>query len=1104
MESEKNLFPRVLKALLVLALIALLSGGAWFYRLQEQTMLRKVEEDLSAIAQLKVAQITAWREDQLEDAATMQEHPFLRRSIERFLADPGQNNRDDLSVRLQTLARQHSYADAQLVEPDGAVLLAIGEPASHHSGSVTTLNESLRGCRPVMEDLHIPDAEAPPHISVIVPFCSSGADERPDDAAVVLVNDASRFLYPLIQFWPTPSASAETLLVRRDGDHVLFLNDLRHQSGTALNLRVPLTEKNVPAVMAVDGKSGYVKGLDYRGVEVVSIIAPIPDSPWYMISKIDSAEVFAEWHYRSALIVALLLGLTVCLGTAGLVLWQRDKKAHFRTLYLSEAALRAEAERHSVTLRSIGDAVIATDAGGIVELLNPVAEALTGWRQEDARNRPLAEVFCIVNEETRNTVEDPVTKVLREGTVVGLANHTILIARDGSERPIADSGAPIRDQDGAIIGVVLVFRDQSDERAAREALLAGERRYRETLDNMLEGCQIIGPDWHYLYVNRAAARQGRKKPEELLGRNIVAIYPQIDSTPLFAAMKRCLEQRDPQRLENVFRYPDGSIGYFDLSIEPVPEGIFILSVDITERRLAQQALSKSTERTRLLTDIIEKAEQPLAVGYPDGRLGIFNKAFCTLTGYSADELVTIDWINTLTPPAWHQVEAEALTELERTGNPVRFEKEYRHKDGFLVPIELLVHAARDEAGQPQYYYAFITDITRRKQMEADQEKLRNQLFQAQKMESVGRLAGGVAHDFNNILSVILGYSEFALANVDRNDPLHDDLQEIFTAAQRSRDITRQLLAFARRETIAPEVLDLNETVENLLKMLRRLIGEDLDLAWKPRTGLAPVFMDPSQIDQILANLCINARDAISNVGTISIETAAVSFDAAYCADHAEFVPGDFIMLSVSDDGYGMDSETLDKIFEPFFTTKATGQGTGLGLATVYGIVRQNNGFINVYSEPGQGTTFRIYLPRHEGETAGTLRADSDTVPRGNDETLLVVEDERSILKLAERILSGLNYRVLTAQSPSEALQTAEDHADRIVMLITDVVMPEMNGRELAERLKTLCPNLRCLYMSGYTANVIAHRGVLDKDCQFIQKPFSTKDLAIKVRSGLDE
>ena len=390
----------------------------------------------------------------------------------------------------------------------------------------------------------------------------------------------------------------------------------------------------------------------------------------------------------------------------------------------------------------------------------------------------------------------------------------------------------------------------------------------------------------------------------------------------------------------------------------------------------------------------------------------------------------------------------------------------------------------------------------RRKNAAERDRLQEQLIQAQKMESVGRLAGGVAHDFNNMLNVILGYTELALQKMNKDDPLYDDLTEILSAARRSADITGQLLAFARRQTIAPRTIDLNDTVEGMLKMLRRLIGEDIDLAWKPGTGLWPVNMDPAQVDQVLANLLVNARDAISGVGKITIETENARLDESYCADRPGFVPGEFVLLAVSDDGCGMDRKTMDHLFEPFFTTKEVGKGTGLGLATVYGIVRQNNGFINVYSEPGQGATFKIYLPRHAGDAVSEPLFTGTETLHGTGESVLVVEDEPSVLKLADKMLAGLGYTVMTAQGPAAALEQAKRHTGGIDLLITDVVMPEMSGRDLAEKLESMHPGLRVLYMSGYTANVIAHRGILDKGVHFIQKPFNKRDLAKKVKAVL--
>ena len=391
----------------------------------------------------------------------------------------------------------------------------------------------------------------------------------------------------------------------------------------------------------------------------------------------------------------------------------------------------------------------------------------------------------------------------------------------------------------------------------------------------------------------------------------------------------------------------------------------------------------------------------------------------------------------------------------------------------------------------------------RERSEKDREKLQRQFVQIQKMEAVGRLAGGVAHDFNNMLSVIIGTTELMMAELPDDDPLQQDLREIMNASQKSVQITGQLLAFARKQNIHPVAVDINEVAENSLKMLRRLIGEDIDLQWLPSNSACPTRIDPSQIDQILANLCVNARDAIKDVGKITIETSKVDFDEEYCAKHAGFTPGPFVMLAVTDDGCGMEKATLENLFEPFYTTKDTGKGTGLGLATVYGIVKQNNGYINVYSEPGEGTTFKIYLPRINIQNSTNVEPEEPELPVGRGETLLLAEDNVAIMRITKRVLEKLNYHVLAADTPTALFQLAQDHPEKIHVLITDVIMPEMNGRELAMRVQKERPDLEVLYMSGYTANVIAHHGVLEEGVEFLQKPFSKAELASKIRELCD-
>jgi two-component system, cell cycle sensor histidine kinase and response regulator CckA len=396
----------------------------------------------------------------------------------------------------------------------------------------------------------------------------------------------------------------------------------------------------------------------------------------------------------------------------------------------------------------------------------------------------------------------------------------------------------------------------------------------------------------------------------------------------------------------------------------------------------------------------------------------------------------------------------------------------------------------------------IRDVSDLKAAEVEKNKLRDQLQQAQKMESVGRLAGGIAHDFNNMLTVILGSVQLTLLDSTIPEALVARLRVIEETTHRSANLVRQLLAFARKQNIAPQAVELNAAVVELLPMLSRLLGEHIVIDWRPAKDLWMTWIDPSQLDQLLINMCANSRDSISGAGTISLETANIVVDFDYCRGNPESLPGNYVLLAVSDDGCGMNKATLEHIYEPFFTTKGVGKGTGMGLATVYGIVKQNGGFINVYSELGKGTTFKIYLPR-TGIEAGTesTGAKNETL-RASGERVLVVEDDANLLKVAKEMLTNLGYAVVCTQSPSEALDIIRKNFNAIDLLITDVVMPEMNGRELEQRAREFNPSLRSLFVSGYTANVIAHHGIIDAEVCFLQKPFTLQDLARSVRLAL--
>jgi PAS domain S-box-containing protein len=762
--------------------------------------------------------------------------------------------------------------------------------------------------------------------------------------------------------------------------------------------------------------------------------------------------------------------------------------------------LQQTRERLDTTLRSIQDAVISTDLMGRIVYMNPVAETLTGWNSQEARHKTLAEVVRVVDQQSREQLINPVVRVLENGEPVQLSNHTILIARDGTEHHISENATPMHNSEGKLMGVVLVFRDVTAEYETREQLRVSESLFRNLFEHHAAVKLLIDPDTGaILEANGAAEGFYGWSRQQLKGMRIQDI-----NTLTLEELDREMEKaRRSQRIHFEFRHrlADGSVRdveVFSSSIEVQGKSILHSIVhDVTGRKQAEKALQASEE---YLGSVFRAA--PVGIGVVVDRVfHTVNDQLCVMTGYDRDEL--IGQSSRILYGSDHDfalVGTEKYRQIQER-NIGTVETRWQCKDGTSIDVLLCSSplAAKNLAAGVTFT---ALDISERKQAEQEKEKLQGQLMQAQKMDSVGRLTGGVAHDFNNILSVILGYTEIAMEQVKPESLLHGNLQRIQEAGQRSAEIIRQLLAFSRQQTISPKVLDLNTTVADLVKMLQRLIGENIDLAWIPASPLPPVNIDPAQVDQILINLCVNARDAIDGTGVMTIETKAVSVDAEYCVRNAGFIPGDYVLLSVSDNGCGMEQEIIDKIFEPFYTTKGVGQGTGLGLATVYGIVKQNQGFINVYSEPGKGTTFRIYLPRHAESGPAEQLNTADLAKRSEGETILLVEDDPVLLDMGRTMLERLGYRVLTGRGPAAALRVVDQNPGAIDLLLTDVIMPEMNGRELANRLLDRYPHLKVLYMSGYTANVIAHHGVLDAGIHFLNKPFSTRELAAKVRETL--
>ncbi len=671
-----------------------------------------------------------------------------------------------------------------------------------------------------------------------------------------------------------------------------------------------------------------------------------------------------------------------------------------------------------------------------------------------------------------------------------------LFHKDGHRVPVLLGAAVF--ENGAVIGIAidLTARRQAEVRARQQ-----EIRFRALVENSADGIVMTTVDGVLLYVSPAAARIFGVRADELLGTSLL---DRVHPADLAGAREynRLLVERPGYcaATERRVLRPDGTSRWLEVTAknmlaDPAVQAIVRNIRDITDRKEAAAALHASEARFARLA---QSGIVGIAVSDQGGAIIDANDAYLRTLGYSREDLRAgnVRWTDG-TPPEWLSTNDRAEEELRRTGIAPPWEKEYFRKDRSRVPV--LVGVATLEQTTR---ITFMIDLTERKRAEVTLRETEHQLRQAQKMEAVGRLAGGVAHDFNNMLSVILSYADLILSDLRPTDPMYADVDEVRKAGARAAELTRQLLLFSRQQVMEPKVVDLNEVLVGMQKMLGRLLGEDVDLSLE-RNALGSVLADPSGVEQVVMNLVVNARDAMPTGGKLRIETASVELDEAYARRNIGAKPGPYVLLSIADDGVGMDEATQARIFEPFFTTKELGKGTGLGLSTVFGIVTQSGGSVAVESAPGRGATFRIYLPRVASEVERTTRSVAPPTVRGS-ETILLVEDEDQVRVVARGILARHGYTVLDARNAGEALLLAERHAGTIDLLLSDVVMPQMSGPELARRLVTARPTMRVLCMSGYADDSVVRHGVFTERFAFLQKPVTPETLTRKVREVLEE
>jgi PAS domain S-box-containing protein len=756
-----------------------------------------------------------------------------------------------------------------------------------------------------------------------------------------------------------------------------------------------------------------------------------------------------------------------------------------------EEALRQTNETLRATLDAAPVAIFDLDTEGRVKSLwNPAAEQMLGWRRDEVLGHYLPSVPEDSKEEFARF-----RAWVRSGKPI-IGKDVVRRRKDGSLIEYSIYAAPEYDDDGKVIGNIAVLMDIAERKRAEEALL----KYKFIANTAKDCMTLIDRNYVYEAANAAYCQAHDKTWEEVVGASVASIWG-VDTfeQSIKDYLDRCFAGQALE-FEGWFEFGKRGRGCYRVFYSPYFDKhgrvvyAAVISHDITERKRFQEALLQSEMKYRQLVDQV-----PAVVyrGYLDWSLDCFDRKIEDITGYSMEEFNSRQrtWLDLIFPEDIDQ--AKTLFKEARECE-CSYESEHRihKKTGEIRWIQARNRIICDAAGKVEYISGVFFDITERKELE-------DQLNKAQRMEAIGILAGGLAHDFNNLLTAIMGYSEMMMLGLRKEDPFSLYVQEITKAANRGAALTNQLLTFSRKQILQPKVINLNEVVLDMDKMLRRLIGEDIELITAIDQELGLVKADPGQIEQILMNLVINARDAMPEGGKLTVETANADLDEAYARSHVGVTPGPHVMVGVSDNGVGMNAATVARIFEPFFTTKESGKGTGLGLATVYGIVKQSGGHIWVYSEPGQGTTFKVYLPRVEEKGEELKPKAAAPASLEGDETILLVEDDAALRELISTGLRRYGFKMLEAAHGGEALLICEKHETPIHLMLTDVVMPQISGTALAERLKRLHPEMKVLYMSGYTEDAIVHHGVLEAKVNFIPKPFRVLGLVQKVREVLD-
>lgn len=814
----------------------------------------------------------------------------------------------------------------------------------------------------------------------------------------------------------------------------------------------------------------YFHESEREGEKQYSGFAPVTET--YRLKGKDGTEVWVEDYAR------------YLRDESGKIIYHEGICQDITGQKLAREALQFSEARLRTVIETSMDTILFLDKDwNLVECLNPTSyERITGYLPAERLGKNGA---GMIHPGDIETFREKIRSADEPGKIVRVEHR--VRRKDGSWRWV--EGAVRNLLDDAVLGAMVInIHDIEERKFAVNRLIESEERYRTLVHNSPDSIVVL-TDGKFAYVNPATLSPlGADSAEQLVGKEFLDFVHPGSREKAGKSINEMMDTQRPMPLQElVLVGVDKSLIEVEVRSAPVSylgrPSIQSVIRNITDRRKVEKQL-------RLQSVALNTAGNGIVITDTEGNIVWANPAFESLTGFSLDEALGKNLRNLIRSGKQDKEFYRSMWNTILAGKVWRGEIVNKKKDGTFYTEDMTIAPVREGTGEITHFIAVKQDIT-------DRKSLQEQLLQSQKLESIGQLAGGVAHDYNNILGVVIGYAELLKTKLRDNLEVQRPVEAILTATTRAADLTRQLLAFARKDIVSPKVMNLNTAIEGIEKMLRRIIGENISFEVRAGKKLWNVRIDPSQLDQILINLAANAKDAIQGIGSIVLETANVNVDSRFARSRAGLGEGEFVKLEFSDNGTGMGKETVKRVFEPFFTTKEKGHGTGLGLATVYGIVKQNDGNVYVTSEPGKGTKFEIFLPRFRGKVEGNQDRVPEQVARGT-ETVLVVEDQEEMLELTRVSLESYGYHVLTASGPEEALLLCNEHSGKIHLLLTDVIMPVMSGRDLSRKARKICPGIKVMYMSGYTANELSPEGVLGEEVEFIQKPFKPVALAKKV------